>query len=309
MSQFFYKSILLLSKILGPWVFRVFAWIVSTGFFLLFPFRVGNSMRFYRALFPRQSRLYHLGCAWRQFHSFTDVFFDRFLLQEFEDITYTSEGWEHIEHALAQKTGGILLMSHVGNWEVAAHLLKKKDENMRLLLYMGIKHKERIEGIQKESLSQSGIKIIAIDSGGGSPMDLVEGIKFIDSNGLVSLTGDRVWKEDQRTVPVEFLGHEVKLPETPHLFALLSGAPLFIFFAFRTGKKQYHFTLSKPLYVQASSRDKRAEAIRQSAQQYANIMAETLRRHPLQWYHFEPFLGSKSNPEVASVEEVSAPRR
>jgi len=301
MKRFFYKSILLLSKILGPWVFQVFAWVVSTGFFLLFPFRVGNSMRFYRALFPRQNRLYHLGCAWRQFHSFTDVFFDRFLLQEFEDITYTSEGWEHLEHALAQKTGGILLMSHVGNWELAAHLLKKKDANMRLLLYMGIKHKEQIEGIQKESLSQSGIKIIAIDSGGGSPMDLVEGIKFIDSNGLVSLTGDRVWKEDQRTVPVEFLGHEVKLPETPHLFALLSGAPLFIFFAFRTGKRRYHFSLSEPICLQAPSRDKRAGAIRQSAQRYADIMAATLRRHPQQWYHFEPFLGPELKPKETAV--------
>jgi lauroyl/myristoyl acyltransferase len=215
------------------------------------------------------------------------------LLQEFDDITYTSEGWEHLEQILQKKSGAILLMSHMGNWEVAAHLLMRKHQEIRLLLYMGIKDKEQIEGIQKESLSHSGIRIIAVDQHRGSPLDIVEGIKFINSGGLVSLTGDLIWKKDQRAIPVKFLGHEVYLPETPHLFALLSGAPLFIFFAFRKGKKQYHFTMSEPVSVQASSRSERAAAIRQSAQRYADILEETLRRNPLQWYHFEPFLGSK----------------
>ncbi|MFC1814834.1 lauroyl acyltransferase [Thermodesulfobacteriota bacterium] len=309
MRNLFYRAIIFLSKILGLWVFATFAWIVSTGFFLFFPLRVGNSLRFYRALFPDRNRFYHLGCAWRQFHNFADVFFDRFLLQEFDDIAYTSEGLEHLEQTLQEKRGGILLMSHMGNWEIAAHLLKRKLQGMRLLLYMGVKAKEQIEGIQKESLSDSGIRIIAVDQQGGSPVDIVEGIKFIESGGLVSLTGDLIWKKDQRTIPVKFLGQEAYFPETPYLFALLSKAPLFIFFAFRTGKKQYHFTLSEPLYVQASSRSERAQAIRQFAQKYANILEETLRRNPLQWYHFEPFLGSKPNPELASVEEDLAPRR
>ena len=158
---------------------------------------------------------------------------------------------------------------------------------------MGVKHKEHVEGIQKESLSRSGIQIIAVDQHGGSPLDIVEGIKFIKSGGVVSLTGDVIWKKDQRIIPVKFLEHEVYLPETPHLFALLSGAPLLIFFAFRTGKQQYHFTLSKPLYLRVSSRGERTEAIRQSAQGYADIMEEILRRYPLQWYHFEPFLDLK----------------
>jgi predicted LPLAT superfamily acyltransferase len=293
MRAFFYRSIIFLSKVLGLWVFVLFAWIVATGFFLIFPLRLGNSLRFYRALFPDRSRVYHLWCAWRQFHNFSDVFFDRFLLQEFDDIDYTSEGLEHIEQTLQKRTGGILLMSHMGNWEIAAHLLKRDLQGLRLLLYMGVKHKEQIEGIQKDSLSHAGIKIIAVDQQGGSPMDIIEGIKFINSGGLVSLTGDLVWKTDQRAILVEFLGHDVYLPEAPHLFALLSGAPLFIFFALRTGKRQYHFTLSEPIHIQASSRDERNEAIRQSAQRYADALEETLRRNPLQWYHFESFLGSR----------------
>ncbi|PKN65835.1 MAG: lauroyl acyltransferase [Deltaproteobacteria bacterium HGW-Deltaproteobacteria-15] len=293
MKNFLYRLVSRLSKSAGLWVFAAYAWIVSTGFFLFSPMRVRNSVRFYRILFPDRGTMFLLWCAWRQFHNFAEVFFDRFLLQEFSKISYTSEGWEHLEKARRQGRGGILLMSHMGNWEVAAHLLKQKDEDLNLLLYMGAKHKEQLERIQKESLRHSGIKIIAADEGGGSPLDIVEGVRFIDSGGLVSMTGDLVWKEEQRTVLVTFLGHEALLPATPHLLALLSGAPLFVFFAFRSGKGQYHFTLSEPIRVEAPSRAERTEAIRRCAQRYADILEETLRANPLQWYHFEPFLDSK----------------
>jgi len=184
-------------------------------------------------------------------------------------------------------------MSHMGNWEIAAHLLKQRQDKIRLLLYMGIKQKEQIEQIQKEGLSLSGIEIIAVDQEGGSPLDIVEGIKFIRSGGLVSLTGDMVWRRDQRTVPVKFIGHEISLPEAPYLFALLSGAPIFIFFAFRTGEKKYHFSISGPLYLKAVSRKERTSAIQQAAQIYANTLETMLRSNPLQWYHFEPFLNAK----------------
>jgi predicted LPLAT superfamily acyltransferase len=297
MSKIFYTSITFLSQKWGRWVFLVFAWFVATGYFLFFPSRVGNSTQIYQALYPNRNRIFHLWCAWRQFHNFTDVFMDRFLLQESEELTFTSEGCEHLEKSIDDGKGGILLMSHMGNWDVAAHLLKRKVNRIRLLLYMGVKQKEQIEQMQKESLSQSDIQIIGVEQDGGSPMDILEGIRFIESGGVVSLTGDFVWEKGQRTVPVKFLGREILLPEAPHLLALLSGAPLFIFFAFRTGKNQYHFTMSEPIALVCTSREERTGAIRQSAQKYADILETTLGNYPLQWYHFEPFLTAKPNPD------------
>lgn len=307
MGGLFYRSIIFLSKILGLWVIVVSIWFVTTGFFLLFPGRVLNSLRFYRALFPDRSPLYHLLCAWRQFHNFSKGFSDRFLLHEFDDITYTSRGWEHIEQILQEGRGGIILMSHVGNWEVAASLMKNRHRGVRLLLYMGARDREQIERIQKESVLRSGVRIIAVDQEGGSPWQIVEGIKFIEEGGIVSLTGDLIWKRGQRTVPVKFLGHTVNLPETPHLLALLSGAPLLFFFALRTGKKQYHISLSEPLRFGTVPRNQRAEAIRKSAQGYADILEETLRRYPFQWYHFDRFLEPGQPPPVPRGKGSPAP--
>jgi len=293
MIEIFYKYALLLSGKLGPWVFHTYSSIVAIGYFFLFPLRVAASVQFYRILFPDKNLRYHLWCTLRQYLNFTTIFLDRFLVQESGNISYTSEGWEYFENALKRKTGGIILMSHIGNWEVAAHRFKEKKQNIPLLLYMGTKHKEQMERIQKQSLSQSGIKIIALNQDSNSPFDIIEGVNLLKSGGFVSITGDVIWHKKQRTVSVRFLDHAVNLPETPHILSLLSGAPLFIFFAFRINNKQYHIITTKPRYIRSTSRSDRKEAIQKSAQEYATLLEKTLRKHPLEWYHFRPFLGKK----------------
>lgn len=297
MRNILYRFITALSRRTGLWVFQLFAWFVATGYFILFPGRVGNSTRIYKALYPDRHRFYHLWCAWRQFHNFTHVYQDRFVLQDSKELNTTSEGMQHLKDAVLKGKGAILLMSHMGNWEMAAHLLKRELKDLRLLLYMGIKQKEQLERLQKEALMQSGIRIIAVEKDGGSPMDLVEGNKFIESGGVISMTGDLVWKREQRLIPVQFLGREILLPEVPHVLALLSGAPIIIFFAFRTAKRRYRFTMTEPMYLKAASRKDRNAVIRKSAQAYARVLEETLRQHPLQWYHFRPFFEPQKNME------------
>ena len=294
MKAAFYRCLTALTRRTGLWVFRLGAWWIATGYFLLFPGRVAVGVRFFGALFPDRGRLYHLACTWRQFHRFTHVFLDRFLLSDGDSITYTHKGWELLDTALDAGKGGVLLMSHVGNWEVASRILQergKEDPRIRLLLYLGQKHKEQIERTQKEALVKSGVKIVVVEQDGGSPMDIVEGINFLKAGGLVSLTGDRRWRDDQRAVAVRFLGHEALLPELPFVLALLSGAPLLIFFTYRTGEQAYHFEVLPPIAVRAGDRRQRDEAIRIAAQIYADRLAETVRKHPGEWFHFEPFLG------------------
>jgi predicted LPLAT superfamily acyltransferase len=296
MKDIFYRLLIALSKRMGLWVFRVMAWFVASGYFLLFPGRVTVSVRFYRALFPSRGRLYHLLCAWKQYHHFTHVYLDRFLIFDDHDMVITHEGLGYLEDAVNRNLGGILLMSHLGNWEIAAHMLKAQGRNhpgMALLLYLGRKHKEQIERTQKESLVRSGVRIIAVEEDGGSPSDIVEGINFLKAGGLVSLTGDRLWRKNQPSIPVRFLGHEAFLPEAPFVFALLSGAPLFVFFAYRTGKQTYLFQTMPPEYVHAKERSNRQGTIKRAAQAYADRLEDTVRRHPFEWFHFEPFIGRR----------------
>ena len=179
MQQWFYKFMIRLSQRWGSWIFVLLARGIAAGYYLFFPKRVIIGARFYRALFPGKSGLFHLGCTFKQFQNFTTVFFDRYRLQQIGPLAYDFDGWRHLRRAMVEKNGGILLMSHMGNWEVAAHLLKQAAPDLKLLLYMGRKQKEAIEGLQKKSLIRRGITIVAVDQETASPFDLVGSVRTV----------------------------------------------------------------------------------------------------------------------------------
>ena len=283
---------LYLSHKLGLWFFRTLSWFIATGYFFLFPLRVKESVRFYRALFPERGFAYALYCAWKQFHNFTDVYTHRFIPWAGEKAEFVREGWEHLDEAVAAKTGAIVVMSHIGNWELAAERLNRK--GLPIMLYLGAKHKEQVEGIQKEKLAQKGIRIVATDEKEKSPFALLEGINFLREGGIVSMTGDRLWG-DQSYVTVDFLGHEARLPDTPHLFALMTGAPLMTFFVYQNAAGTYHIKVSKGRKVVAATRADRKKAVLESVQIYADDLACFAWDHPFEWHHFESFLGKKIN--------------
>jgi lauroyl/myristoyl acyltransferase len=289
MKKLPYKILLYLTRRLGLWFFRILSWFIATAYFFLFPTRVAHSLKFYRALFPERNFLYHLYCAWRQYHNFTDVYIHRFIHFDEEDIEYIKEGWEYLEEAVQNKTGAILLMSHIGNWELAAQTLNKK--GLPIMLYLGAKHKEQIEHIQKQILAKRGVRVIVTTEDEKSPFALIEGINFLREGGIVSMTGDRLWGE-QSSITVDFLGYEARVPDTPHLFALMTGAPLMTFFVYQEAVGKYHIKVSRGREVIASRAD-RKKAVQESAQAYATDLAEFVREHPFEWYHFEPFLGEK----------------
>jgi predicted LPLAT superfamily acyltransferase len=298
-----YRFLVRMTRLCGPWLLVVFSRIVAVGYFL-FSGKVPESRRFYGALFPERRGIYHLWCAFRQYQNFTTIHLDRFLASRTDTTTFTSQGWEKLE-AVIGKQGGILLMSHLGNWEIAAKLLRRQKEDLRLLLYMGVKEKEGVEHMQKEDLRRAGVTIIGVDQDGGSPFAAVDGIRHLQAGGIVSMTGDIVWRSDQRKVRVRFLGHDAWVPEAPYIFALLSGAPLFVFFAFRTGTNEYRFTLSDPIAIKPHARRDRDPAIAAAAQQYADLLEKMLRQHPFEWYHFERFLQLPENSKEPGEEKTA----
>ncbi|NDY72629.1 lauroyl acyltransferase [Desulfobacter hydrogenophilus] len=290
MKALTYQVLIVLSRWFGLWIFTLVSRIIAAGYFFMFPRQAAVSAKFYSSLFPGKGRLFHWQCAWRQYQNFTTVFMDRLRTPGQDNIRSTSAGWQGFEDALDKGRGAIVLMSHMGNWDVAASLMAKKRKNLKLLLYMGAKAKEQIESVQKQELNDKGIRIVAVEPSGGSPLDVVEGIRFLKSGGVVSLTGDKLWHPDQRSVSVPFLGKTARIPEFPHVFALVSKAPLFVFFTFRTGPGTYRFMLSDPIRINCPSRAERNRAVAESARAYAGMLEKTLREHPYEWYHFEPFL-------------------
>lgn len=291
MKTRFFHVLARLSGLFGDWLFLLVARGIATGFFIMAQRRRRTSVDFYGTLYPQKGALHAHSCAWRQFLNFTNLFMDHYLSVEGDQrpLQYTFEGCEHLQQAHASGTGCVLIMSHMGNWQAAAHMLKADLPELPLMLYMGQAQKQQIEKRQKEVLKAGGVHIVAVDEAGGSPFDIVEGVRFLREGGIVSLTGDRIWRKGQRSVEATFLKRPIRLPEAPYILALMGGAPLIFFFAFRTGPGRYHFTATPPHYLKPASRQQRPAAIQAAAQQYTTALETAVHAYPLQWYHFEPF--------------------
>jgi predicted LPLAT superfamily acyltransferase len=286
MKGLFYKFISLLSRILGLWIVSASAWVIVTAYFILLPGRTANSVRFYRALYPDKNILFHLCCAWRQYHHFSTVFVDRLKFEKDGGLNWVGEGLDYLSAAARKGEYGILLTSHFGNWEAAARGLQTL--NFKILLYMGSRQYEQIEAQIKQDLASHGITVIAVSKDSQAQFEGLEGLRFLRNDGFVAMAGDLLWNKEQKFIKVKFLGHDVLLPQAPYVFALVLGAPIFVFFVMRTGKAMYRIVAHPPIYVKAGTRDEREAAMHKAAQQYVALLEQTVKQYPEHWYHFTP---------------------
>ena len=292
MKAFFHKMIIRASFLLGSWFIRFFAWWIATGYLLFRPPRRRSSLQLYRAIFPNRRGWYHLYCVWRQFHSFAATYADRIEVDSKKGVTISAQGKEGIIEAARRGSGGIILMSHLGNYEVAARGFE--EIGFKHLMIMGEREARQVARDQRETLSSRRTHILVATGQGDSVFGGLEAIKFIREGGFVSLSGDLTWTKQRSFLPVRLFDQEVAFTLAPHLLALVSGAPLFTLFTFRIKRGVHQITIGPPREVKALSRSERNMALQASAQVYANALEEKVRQHPFQWYIFEPFFASAS---------------
>ena len=292
MRAFLFKTVIRVSGLLSHWPIRFFAWWVATGFFLFRSPRRRASVELYRGIFPNRGLGYYLYCVWRQFHAFAAVYGDRFEAGGKRGVSTSTEGREGIRDAAEGGHGGILIMSHLGSYEVAAQAFQEL--GLKHLIIMGEKEAKQVARDQREALKGRGISILVATGQEDSLLDGLEAIKFVREGGFVSLAGDLVWTEQRSPLTVRFFDREAAFPSGPHLLALVSGAPLFTLFTIRIKRGRYRIIISSPREVKASSRSERNQALQASAQAYADALEETVRKHPFQWFIFEPFFRSSS---------------
>ena len=297
MRAFLLKTVSRGSLFLGSWLIRFIAWWIATGYFLFLPSRRNSSVRLYQVVFPDRRSWYYLYCAWRQFHSFAGTYADRIGVYANKQEREPAQGREELVEAGKRGTGGIILMSHMGSYEVAIRGFQ--EFGLRLLIIMGEKEAKQVAREQRETLMARGVRIHVATAQEASPFGGLEALQFMREGGFVSIAGDLVWTDQRSLVPVRFFNRDVGFPAGPHLLAFVSGAPLFTLFTFRVRRGKHRIILSSPHHVKASSRDERNAAIQSSAQDYVSALEGMVQQHPFQWYIFEPFFRSPPLEESA----------
>lgn len=293
MTEWLYKFFSGLSRVVGSWLLRTVVVIVATGYFVFLPRRLGHSLRLFRALFPERSWLSLFALAFRQYQDFAGVYCERQEVDRRSDVRFESEGTHHLTEVKAAGRGAILLMSHVGRWEIGARLLAKREGD--LVLLMGGEAAGGTRAGVDQDLRGAGLGVVTVRAGQESDFNILRTSQILRKGGTVSLAADRALGP-ARMLELPFLGHTVRIAAAPFALALSSGAPLLVVFAVKIGPWQYRFSCDAPIVLAPTSRADRQAAMESAARAYLERLCEVMKAHPEQWQNFGEFLRRKPEP-------------
>src|SRR5690606_36320301 len=123
------------------------------------------------------------------------------------------EGTRHISAMLEKGRGGLGLSAHLGNWEVAGHLLKHLPGPIHILMYDG--EEAGVKAALSNYQQQRSFQIIYVKE---DLSHIYEIMAALGRNELVCLHGDR-FLPGHRTLSAPFLGEESPFPAGPFLLA------------------------------------------------------------------------------------------
>lgn len=187
------------------------------------------------------------------------------------------QGKEHIDRALAQGKGAIILTAHLGNWEMGGVFLTLMGYSLTVITAPDVAarlHDYRIRLRQEQK-----IKVITLNDTLASSLAVLQALK---GNELVALLGDRELLG--KGIPVEFFGKRVFFPVGPALLAQLSEAVLIPTFVLMNEDDKYLCRAEPPLSIQRTGN--RNEDLAVNAQRIAKVMEKFIRSYPDQWFTF-----------------------
>ena len=233
-------------------------------------------------LFPSRWPIY------RQYLTFAETLLDKLDTWQgritHDDLDIDDPDGVDQQMANGQGRGQILLCSHIGNLEVCRALAGRRP-TMRLTVLVHSHNAVRFNRVLADAGADSLNLIEVSDLDAGTMLELN---RRIEQGEWLAIAGDRVPIKGNRTVQVDFLGAPALLPQGAWLLAGLLRCPVNVLFCTRQGDR-YRLVLRRLSTGLAWTRASRDEAIRLSAQRYADSLANACLQAPLQWFNFYPF--------------------
>ena len=189
-----------------------------------------------------------------------------------------SVGVERYHACAAEGRGVIIATAHTGGWEVSGPVLSGVHKG-EVVVVMQRERDERARAIQDEARSRAGVKVVHI---GESAFDALTLLGHLRRKAVVAMQIDRV-PPTMRSRTVRFFGEPWQVPEGPLTLAAVSGAPILPVFTRRLGFMHYEAIVAPP--IRLPRRPSPAE-LDGAAEQLMNAMADFVRNHPTQWFHF-----------------------
>jgi len=243
--------------------------------YALFDRRAAQSILPYiRRRFPKAGRFKRWLAMWRIFLEQGRMLVDRHaVLTQSARVEITLEEGAADKLKLLAEEGGVLLMSHTGNWQAAIPALANMGKPVHLV--MAVETNNAVAETLR--LGGEGGAVRVLDA--GNFMESAPKIVAALAAGeIVSLMGDRAY--GGTSAPVQFLSGLARFPVAAFRIAAVTGKKVFVLFVPRTGRGRY--VVQVPEVVQPQSR----RDARDGLARYAAALGAFANAHPFQCFPF-----------------------
>ncbi|POY36539.1 lipid A biosynthesis acyltransferase [Solitalea longa] len=195
-------------------------------------------------------------------------------------FTFHFDGEEHLFDIIDQNRGGILLSAHLGNWEIAGHLLQRLNTTINIVMFDG--EHQKIKDYLKDVVGERKVKVIVIKNDISHIYAISEAFR---NNELVCMHADR-FLEGNKTFTHSFLGKDAQFPMGPFVLASKFKVPVSYVFAVKESSSHYHFFATKGNdYAHVP----KAEVMNTMLGDYVNGLENKVHQYPLQWFNYYDF--------------------
>ena len=261
-----------------------------TFYFIIFSNK--RSQKFYFREILGCGKLKTWGNIYRNYICLGQVILDKIaiLSGNTKRFTFELEGREHLQKMVEDKTGGLLIGAHMGNWEMAGQLLKQFDTKINILM-LDAEH-QNIKELLDDSLENKSVNIIPIKDDFSHLFKITEAFK---NKEIVAMHGDR-FLPGTNTVTVDFMGKPAQFPAGPVYLASKNKVPVSFVFTMKDSSTHYHFhgTPGK-IFPYPSKLKTRKFEINKMVEEYVLALENMLKRYPLQWFNYHPFWDDEQN--------------
>ena len=226
-------------------------------------------------------------CIYRNYYIFGQTLIDKIVvLSGFSNkFTYTFEGEENLHKIIKENKGGILISAHIGNWELAGHLLKDIEAKINIVIYEGehVRIKEYLDGVMKKK----DFKFIVVNE--GSLNHIYEINNAIENKELICMHGDRFVK-GSKTALCDFMGEKAMFPLGPFILASQLQIPVMFAFSMKETSNHYRFHVNETVVNQTNlnRQERDTEAIK-ILHSYIQFLEKILSIYPTQWFNYYQF--------------------
>jgi predicted LPLAT superfamily acyltransferase len=280
--------------------YRIFVWMLKNlgilpAYFLLrfvafyyFLFSPRSSAAIFDLLHRRlkYSRWISLVKLYTNYRLFGQSLIDKVVIQSGMKSPFLIQfdGEEHLREIALLQQGGLLLSAHLGNWEMAGHLLKRLEIRVNIVMFDG--EQQQIKEYLSSVAGKSSAKIIFIKNDLSHIYLINEAFK---NKEWVCMHADR-WLEGNKTLTARFLDENAYFPAGPFILASKFKVPVSFVFALKESNLQYHFFASeKKQYEQIDKEDRVSKILND----FTGEMEKKVKAYPEQWFNYYNFWEKK----------------